>query len=102
MPNLPTASKKTWIAENKGNHSGRIRTEFDKFYHTTAWRKARKAYITAHPLCEECSRHGKITPGTTIDHIVSIKSGGAKLDYSNLQTLCDRCHASKSGKEANQ
>lgn len=102
MPNLPTSRKKTWIAPNKGNHTGRIRTEHDQFYHTPAWRAVRKRYITMNPVCEQCQKHGKITPGDMVDHIVPIKKGGDKLNFSNLQTLCNPCHAYKSGKEANQ
>jgi 5-methylcytosine-specific restriction endonuclease McrA len=100
MPNLPKASKKSWIAENRGNHRGRVRTEKDSFYHTTAWRTLRRKYITANPLCEECKRRGRITPGQVIDHITPIKQDGDPLNWNNLQTLCNPCHASKSGKES--
>lgn len=102
MPNLPTSSKRSWIANNKGNHQGRIRTETDKLYHTTNWRKLRKKYITAHPLCAECMKQNRITTGTVVDHITPVKQGGEFLNLNNLQTLCDKCHARKSGQEANQ
>lgn len=101
MPTLPTSPRKNWIKPSKGGHTGRIRTKEDKFYHTPAWRAVRKRFILANPLCIECKRKGKITSGSVVDHIIPIKQGGDKLNYSNLQTLCAKCHASKSGKEAN-
>jgi len=30
-----------------------------------------------------------------VDHIVEIARGGAALEYSNLQTVCRRCHRAK-------
>jgi 5-methylcytosine-specific restriction endonuclease McrA len=30
-----------------------------------------------------------------VDHIVEIASGGAALEYSNLQTVCRDCHRAK-------
>lgn len=102
MPNLPTSPRKSWITPNKGGHVGRKRTEHDKLYHTPAWRGLRKKYITAHPLCAHCEAAGRITPATVVDHVDPVKQGGAFLSCDNLQSLCDKCHAKKSGKEANQ
>jgi 5-methylcytosine-specific restriction endonuclease McrA len=42
------------------------------------------------PFCAECGR-----PGAVADHIVPIEAGGADLDMSNLQTLCNACHNRK-------
>ena len=95
MPRLPKSRRPPWIPEKKQTpYSG------DKFYHTPAWRNLRKKYIKEHPLCEECLRNGDTTPGYAVDHIVRIKDGGARLDENNLQTLCKRHHAIKTGKEA--
>jgi len=102
MPILPTSSKKSWISENKGNHQGRIRTHDDNFYHTQQWRNTRKRFLAMYPLCKQCEKSGIITPAKVLDHITPVKQGGAKFDFNNLQSLCDKCHASKSGKEANQ
>ena len=70
------------------------------FYHTTTWRKCRMAYLQRNPLCAECKRKGEITPGTVVDHITPIRLGGAELEETNLQTLCTKCHNSKSGQES--
>jgi len=35
-----------------------------------------------------------------VDHIRQITMGGDRLHQSNLQTLCNSCHAKKSASEA--
>lgn len=70
------------------------------FYLTPQWRKTRNAYINANPLCEMCLKAGRVTPGEVVDHITPIIDGGAKFDFSNLQTLCNdnsphKCHRVK-------
>lgn len=44
-------------------------------------------------------RSGITVKGRDIDHIVPMSAGGPELDMSNLQTLCHKCHSSKTGKE---
>jgi 5-methylcytosine-specific restriction protein A len=46
-----------------------------------------------------CLDKGRTTAGKYVDHITPIRQGGDKFDYSNLQTLCTSCHASKSSKD---
>lgn len=71
----------------------------DPFYTSGRWQKVRNAYIRRHPLCEHCLARGEMVAGTEVDHIVEIKDGGSKLDFSNLQTLCRSCHAIKTAQE---
>jgi|SRR5690606_5488580 len=60
------------------------------------WRKARKRYLTEHPLCVECEKNGRLTPATVVDHIIPHK-GDMQLfwDESNWQPLCKPCHDRK-------
>ena len=69
------------------------------FYQTYTWRKKRNEYIKHNPLCVHCKEKGIITKANVVDHITRIKDGGSKLDDNNLQSLCTKCHNSKSGKE---
>ncbi len=62
------------------------------------WRKIRKTYITAHPLCEECKKQGKYTPAEEVHHIKALADGGTH-DYANLMSLCKACHSSITAKE---
>jgi 5-methylcytosine-specific restriction enzyme A len=74
----------------------------NSFYHTTMWRRCRLSYLQRNPLCVECKKKGEIVQGTVIDHITPIRLGGEKLEETNLQTLCSKCHNRKSAKEGRQ
>ena len=94
MPTLPKSKRPNWLPKKESKPYTSA-----TFYHSVAWRALRGKYIKENPLCAECKRLGVITPGTVIDHIVPIRKGGAALDERNLQTLCTRHHAIKTGKE---
>jgi 5-methylcytosine-specific restriction endonuclease McrA len=44
--------------------------------------------------CQLCHRRHRARE-LDVDHIVEIARGGAALEYSNLQTVCRRCHREK-------
>jgi 5-methylcytosine-specific restriction enzyme A len=67
-----------------------------RFYSTGNWQAIRRRHLARQPLCEGCSG---VVPATEVDHIVPIKSGGAKRDPSNLQSLCRPCHQEKTRAE---
>jgi len=56
------------------------------------WSRIRARYAAAHPLCEECLRHGVYTPTEQVHHILPLSEGGTH-DESNLMSLCASCHA---------
>ena len=70
------------------------------FYNDGTWRRIAKAFRHMNPLCAECERKGRIAASECVDHIVPIQEGGDRYAHSNMQALCNRCHASKSGREA--
>ena len=71
--------------------------DYDKsFYHSTVWRKASKLHKKLNPMC---SVKGCQNSVHTTDHIVPILKGGAKLDFSNLQSLCRRHNAIKTAND---
>lgn len=69
------------------------------FYSQSAWRSLRALKIRMNPLCEMCLKIGIITPAQMVDHKKPIQDGGAALDMDNTQSLCNACHATKTGKE---
>ena len=101
MPTLPKGKTRSWIPKPKPQNR---QHDNSTFYHSKAWRMTRKFYIKAHPLCEMCKRKSppEITGGQMVDHIKAISIGGDRLHQSNLQTLCNNCHNSKSGKEGQE
>jgi 5-methylcytosine-specific restriction endonuclease McrA len=58
-----------------------------------AWTKIRRAYLAAHPECAKCGATAK-----QLDHVVPLSQGGTHA-WTNLQSLCLRCHAVKSKRE---
>lgn len=59
------------------------------------WRKIRNAYITTHPLCEDCLERGDTTPAAEVHHILPLEHGGTH-DEANLRALCKPCHSRQS------
>lgn len=56
------------------------------------WRRARKAYLKARPLCVQCRFEDMVTQATVVDHIMPHKGDMKKFwDRSNWQGLC-KCH----------
>lgn len=100
MPTISKTCKRPWMPEREAQQ-GR-RTDNSKFYQSSVWRRVRRLKLEINPFCEECERIGEIVPGRVVDHIAPIAQGGEPLAMENLQTLCDRCHNRKSGKEAHR
>lgn len=97
--------------QKKGSYGQRYNR--DPFYNSKAWRKSRDArrlestnvngYQLLNIFCVDCYKEtGKEVLGHNDDHIVAIKDGGDRFDYTNRQTLCDTHHAKKSAQEGNQ
>lgn len=74
----------------------------NQFYRNAPWRKLRKRWLDANPLCERCKDKQRLTVATVVDHVKPIRLGGGPLDENNLMSLCKSCHARKSGAERHQ
>jgi len=55
------------------------------------WRRVRKLYAEAHPLCEQCLKEGRLTPVEEVHHILPVSQGGTH-SVTNLMSLCQSCH----------
>ena len=75
-----------------------IKRNDTKIYNTRRWRKLSKKQLADEPLCRECKSKDKVTLATHSDHIISISDGGEPFDQANLQSLCIKCHSSKTFK----
>lgn len=80
-------TKRPWI-KNTSGHGARYGDR--SFYQSSAWRKTRNAFIAANPNCVECGK-----PATVADHKIRVAEGGDKLNWSNLQPMCAKCHNKK-------
>lgn len=71
-----------------------------KFYHSKPWKDARASVLARDKyLCQHCIKVDEATPAVMVDHIIEISDGGCKLCEENLESLCDKCHKKKTGKE---
>jgi 5-methylcytosine-specific restriction protein A len=66
----------------------------------TAWDRTRARILRRDAgLCQPCSRAGRVTAATEVDHIVNKARGGDDGD-DNLQSICVDCHRRKTAAEA--
>ena len=64
------------------------------------WRKARKHFLSKHPLCVVCAKEGRVVAATVVDHVTSAKDSPELFwDESNWQPLCKYHHDTKTAKE---
>ena len=62
----------------------------DPRYNTTKWRRARKAFLSRHPVCAMCMKLASV-----VDHVQPVTQGGAFWVETNWQPLCASCHSKK-------
>ncbi len=69
--------------------------------YTYKWRKARRRFLRANPLCVLCHREGKVTAANVVDHITPHRGDMTLFwdENGNWQALCERCHNAKSATE---
>jgi len=97
MPTFPSPKRNNPRKTQRANSR-----EVEPRYHTTNWRAVRQAVLMSEPLCRGCSERGEVVLAQMVDHIEPVRLGGNFWDVTNLQPLCNSCHASKSGKERGQ
>lgn len=91
---LPCAQhSKQRSSQGRANH---------ELYNSTAWRRARLAFLADHPLCEcdDCKRNGWLKPATVVDHVIPHKGDlGLFWDVDNWRANAKRCHDIKTARE---
>tara|TARA_R100001443_G_scaffold3277_4_gene10421 strand:+ start:2975 stop:3295 length:321 start_codon:yes stop_codon:yes gene_type:complete len=94
-------NRRRWWLGKRTPFRHRTDESSQKFYHSSAWRKVRKLYIEANPLCVECLKDDKYTQADVVDHKKRFRNyPELGLDMKNLQSLCHWHHNSKSGSES--
>lgn len=103
MANRPKNIKRPWVSESKPFQRAR---DFSAFYNARAWRKVSKAYREAHPFCIDCEADGYVVKANVCDHKRGlgflIDNNQNPYDWNELQSLCNKCHNKKSGKESHR
>ena len=69
----------------------------DQLYHSREWRQLIGMVKRQRGgWCQRCGSTHRVAG----DHIVELKDGGAKLDPSNIELLCQACHNAKTKQHA--
>ena len=85
--------------EHQQHKSSSRRTSTQRGY-GYRWQKARKVYLSHHPLCKHCQDKGIITAANVVDHIKPHQNDQRLMwDELNWQPLCKPCHDIKTATE---
>lgn len=69
------------------------RASFRERGYDSRWDKVRALKIKQNPLCEECLKHGIVSPAEIVHHIKPVDEyPELLLDMENLVSLCRQCH----------
>jgi hypothetical protein len=69
---------------------------WQKYQFFIDWRTIRnRALRRDNWLCVECARKGKYVRAKEVHHVIEIVDGGDEFDVNNTESLCHRCHQSK-------
>lgn len=98
MPTVKKSQRPAWLPERKP-HERRVKAN-TAIYNGKQWRNLAMRHKIANPICVHCEAKGIVSPVEVTDHILPINQGGQPYAWDNLQSLCNACHAVKSGKEA--
>ena len=102
MPTIPNPKRSPLMPERKAQEGRKV--DYSYMYQSARWRRLRKEKLAADPLCqcEECAKLPVPLPAQMVDHITPYRDGGDFYDWNNLQSMNNRCHNRKSGREAHK
>ena len=73
--------------------------DYIKLINTGRWLRLRRDVLTAHPLCQQCEKEGRVEAATEVHHVrpveeaVTLSEKRQRMyDPSNLRALCHDCH----------
>jgi len=73
---------------------------YRRLYKTKEWRDLAKAQLQRQPLCERCSKAGKVTVATVCHHVdKSTKANAATFFAGPFASMCKACHDGPTQKE---
>ena len=82
---------------------------YQKLINNYKWQLLRRKKFLANPICEDCVKHGRVTPTEEVHHVKPVESGRDEVemtrlayDYNNLRSLCKACHAAYHASPAKQ
>ena len=66
---------------------------YRRFYKTYRWQQTRARQLTRRPLCERCSKRGKVVTATVCHHVdPDTKLNPETFFAGPFESLCQSCH----------
>lgn len=95
MPSLPQHSARRQTFHQAPMAQTKRKGSTERGYDAD-WQRLRKAFLAEHPLCWACLVGGQYVSATQVDHKERFsRRPELRLEWSNLQPLCDECHTRK-------
>lgn len=97
MPSRPNVHRPN---VHQAKASGRRGTAHQRGY-TSAWQRASRAFLAAHPLCEcdDCRKNGLVRAAEVVDHFIPHRGDMTLFwDESNWRAMTKRCHDKKTAR----
>lgn len=100
----PDLARMNQRAESREDRARRMadpeQREANRIRHTQRWLDVQRLVMERDPLCRRCLELGITSRSTSVDHIEPLaRRPDLAYHLSNLQGLCDPCHARKSAEE---
>lgn len=72
-----------------------------RFYKSQEWDRVRQQVLVRdYGLCQNCLQHKRVTPADVVDHSKPLRLfWHLRSVFSNLRSLCHKCHAGKTAKD---
>lgn len=70
--------------------------------YNSRWRKIRRMQLARSPICQDPhgihAENGEVVAANEVDHVIPLSQGGTHA-MANLQSLCKKCHSTKTALE---
>jgi 5-methylcytosine-specific restriction protein A len=87
-------ARESWQRMNALPRESAARRGYDR-----KWAECRKAYLAAHPLCEDCLAEGRTAAAVLVHHKEPVdERPDLRLNWENLRGLCRNCHEIRHGR----
>jgi len=101
-PGCPELTSEGWCLKHKTKSAPRLESaQWHGWYFLPIWvDDLRPTQLMEEPFCRECEGRGFRVYATEVDHVRPHRGVWALfIDRTNLQSLCKRCHSSKTMQE---
>jgi len=88
MPSKPPSARGSRQHQRRAYDRKRDEQPWRKWYKTARWQAIAKHQLTVEPLCETCSKAGRVTMATVCDHRDPHRGDPVKFWNGPFQSLC--------------